>query len=635
MKKYIFAYRFVFIATVLLGILAQGIMTAVSLFLMYLVDAIATGNMANLVTSAYLGFGAVAVFFLSLWAYTRMMALYSYKTVLKLTNDVFRAVMASSISEFNKSNSAKYISVINNDIKMVNEKYFAPVLALTKDISTMVFALGAMFFLSPVNAVIALVLTSAPLFMPMVFAKKLAATNMAHMEKLAVLNEKVKDFLSGFEVIKTFGITRNINEKFSGTANESAKAQYTASKASMDVGTFSGTVLVATQILTYIAAGYFVITGSITIGAVVAIAGLSGSITGPIQYVSLNIAHIKSSKEVREGLLKIMTPRDDDTREKTADFDCGIQIENLTYTYGSVNEPAPENKSVKPKVMMLTPKPGQSIEEALADAGIDMSKGTTINGGDLNPAEIQNILNSPEKIMEKLNKTPDAMEGAALKNISYTFKRGGKYAIVGGSGSGKSTLLRLLMGYYDNYGGNVRVGENEMRDINRERLYESLSIMHQNVFMLDDTLKNNVTLLNPYSESEYAKAIEKAQLGDFIRNLPHGSDTKIGEGGNAISGGERQRVAIARALIKGSKVLLMDEATSNLDNETAYSIEKAFIETPDTTGIFVTHRLTKDLLRHCDGILVMRGGKLAESGTFDELYQKKDYFYSLCNISER
>jgi len=628
-KKYIMAHPIIFIATVLLGILTQGMGTAISLFLMFVIDSITAGDMAGLVTSAYMGAGVVAIFFVSLLAYARFCVMYSYKTVFRLKNDIFSAIMGTKISHFSQSNSAKHISVLNNDIKMVDEKYIQSILALSKDISTMIFALGAMAFLSPVNALIALVLSSSPLILPALFGKKLSSTNMAHMGKMAVLNERVKDFLLGFEVIKTFGIEKNIKARFSASALESEKTRYEAGKVSVNVGTFSGTIIVATQILTYLVAGYFVITGSITIGAVIAIAGLSSSIMTPIQYVSMNIANIKATREIRDGLLYVMQPADPQIRDKEADFSQGIKLENVSFRYEApADESKPKTTASAPKIQMLTLKPGQSIEDLLAEIGIDINEATVLDGANMPPEALQSILDNPEKSLS-------VPSGAVLKNISYTFKPGGKYAIVGGSGSGKSTLLRILMGYYDNYVGNVRVGENEIKDISRESLYKSLSMMHQNVFMLDDTLRNNITLYNPYSDEEYTRAVSKARLEAFVEALPQGSETKVGEGGNTLSGGERQRVAIARALIKGSEVIILDEATANLDNETAYDIEKALLETPGMTCIFATHRYARERLRQCDGILVMRDGALAEAGTFDELYNKKEYFYSLYTISER
>ena len=309
---------------------------------MFIVDSIATGDVSNLLTAAYLSAGVVILFYLLLWAYARGVVLYSCKTTVKLKNDIFYSILKSKISDFSKLNSAKYISIINNDIQMFSDKYVNGILEVTKFITNIVFALVAMAFLSPLNALIALVLSSSPLILPIIFGNKLSQTNMKHMEKLAVLNEKAKDFLLGFEVIKTFGIERNIEGIFSKAVTDTEKSRYAANKVSVKLGSLSGAFIIAANFLTYLVAGYFVITGSITIGAVVAIAGLSGSISGPMQYLSINIASIKSTKEMRERLKQILTPIQTLPKTKEANFHSDIQIKNLSFKYEQSTTDAPE-----------------------------------------------------------------------------------------------------------------------------------------------------------------------------------------------------------------------------------------------------------------------------------------------------
>jgi len=685
MKKFILAHPFIFAVTILLGIATQGLSAFFSLFLMHVVDSITVGDMDSLITSIYYGMGFVALFFVLLYMYTRFTVMYSYKTIFRLKNDIFSAILRKKISDFNQSNSAKYISAINNDIQMVNDKYIASILAITKDVSTMLFALGAMAFLSPVNALVALILSSSPMVLPAIFGKKLSSTNMTHMRKLSTLNEKVKDFLSGFEVIKTFGIEKNIGEKFSRTALAAEEARYDANKVSVKVGSLSGTSMVATQLVTYLVAGYFVITGSISIGAVIAIAGLSGTIMHPINLMAINFSNIKSTKDIRGGLLETMETPNNITKEAVADFADGITLRNLSFKYEVKVEKKGVSTKRKPTIRMVQ-MDGRSLEETLASVGITSTDNVRVmDGSNIDPDTLEGILdpskNASKKVMEEagiplnehgepdiaailashgytdvdmsqvkviqsdntdevadlLNEfgaatnQPKPPIGAVLKNVNYSFKKGGKYAIIGGSGSGKSTLLKLVMGYYDDYLGELIVGNSEIRDVNRESLYGSLSMIHQNVFLLDDTLRNNITLDNPYTDQEFESAVTSAKLLDVIDALPNGSLSRVGEGGNTLSGGEKQRVAIARALIKGCEVMILDEAMASLDNETAYEIENALLTNESLTCIFVTHRYNKELLQKYDGILVMKKGELVESGTFDDLYDQKGYFYSLYN----
>lgn len=214
-----------------------------------------------------------------------------------------------------------------------------------------------------------------------------------------------------------------------------------------------------------------------------------------------------------------------------------------------------------------------------------------------------------------------------LKDVAVTFEKGKKYAVVGTSGSGKSTLLKLLMQYYEEYNGEILFGGREGRRVGKERLYEKIAMMHQKVFMFDDTLRNNITMYQEYGDEELNRAIERAGLSSVVAEK--GLDALLGEGGNKLSGGEQQRVAIARAFLKKADILLFDEATASLDQETSAKIENTVLEQPDLTAIVITHKLDERMLRKYDSLVVVRKGRIAEMGTFEELMEQKQYFYNL------
>lgn len=222
----------------------------------------------------------------------------------------------------------------------------------------------------------------------------------------------------------------------------------------------------------------------------------------------------------------------------------------------------------------------------------------------------------------------------SLDEISFQIEKGNKYAIVGGSGSGKSTLLKLLLRYYEDYKGKILIDGIDNREIRVIDLYMLISVIQQNVFMFDDSIKNNISLYKDYDDNDISRAIELSGLKGFVDSLPNGINSSVGENGCNLSGGEKQRVAIARALIKNTPILVLDEATSALDNETAYNIEKSIIDLSELTSLVVTHKLNRDILKRYDRIIVVRGGKVAELGTFDELIDKRGYFYSLYNVTK-
>lgn len=218
-----------------------------------------------------------------------------------------------------------------------------------------------------------------------------------------------------------------------------------------------------------------------------------------------------------------------------------------------------------------------------------------------------------------------------LKDVNLEFDAGKSYAIVGGSGSGKSTLLNLIMGSYDGYEGRVIMGGRELKGVDTDSIFDVVSVIQQNVFIFDDTVKQNICLFREFPADAVESAVSRAGLKQLVAEK--GWEYSCGEGGAHLSGGERQRISIARSLLKESQVLLVDEATSSLDAETADSVINAILDVDGLTRLVVTHRLDEKALKRFDGIIVMRNGRVAEQGTFGELMNKKDYFYSLYQVS--
>jgi len=219
----------------------------------------------------------------------------------------------------------------------------------------------------------------------------------------------------------------------------------------------------------------------------------------------------------------------------------------------------------------------------------------------------------------------------ALKNVNLEFKKGKSYALVGGSGSGKSTLLKLLMGYFNDYQGTAKYDDNEIIDIDLDSLYDVVAVVQQNVFLFDKSIKDNITMFKEFTEEEIDQAVLVSGLSSLISEK--GMEYTCGENGCNLSGGEKQRVSIARCLIKGTPVLLMDEATASLDNATAFQVENDILDMDMLTRIIVTHRLQEQLLNKYDEIIVLKDGALEEQGGFDNLMNAKGYFYSLYNVA--
>lgn len=214
-----------------------------------------------------------------------------------------------------------------------------------------------------------------------------------------------------------------------------------------------------------------------------------------------------------------------------------------------------------------------------------------------------------------------------LKNFNMIFEKGKSYAIVGPSGSGKSTLLNILLGNFHTYDGQILIDSADLKAIRQDSIYELFSVIHQNVFIFNSSLKDNITLFKEYPKKQLENVIKLAGLSELAQ--AKGLDYMCSENGTNLSGGERQRISIARCLLHASPVLLVDEATAALDRITAANIMDSILVLPDMTKIVVTHTLEENLLKRFDLILTMSDGHIQEAGSFEELIAQKGLFYSL------
>ena len=222
-------------------------------------------------------------------------------------------------------------------------------------------------------------------------------------------------------------------------------------------------------------------------------------------------------------------------------------------------------------------------------------------------------------------------EAEVLKDINVTFEKGKSYAIVGGSGSGKSTLFKLMLGHHRNYQGELTLDGKHMNTLDLDSLYNQMTVIQQDVFLFDSTLKDNITMFREFDGDKLNSAVNRAGLDRLL--VEKGDTYSCGEGGKNLSGGEKQRISIARCLIRETPILLMDEATAALDNNTALMVESAILDIKDLTRIIITHRFHEQVLNKYDEILVMHKGNIVERGNYVDLMEQKGYFYSLYNVA--
>lgn len=222
-----------------------------------------------------------------------------------------------------------------------------------------------------------------------------------------------------------------------------------------------------------------------------------------------------------------------------------------------------------------------------------------------------------------------------IKDVSFKIPEGSVTAIVGPSGSGKTTLCNLIARFYDVSGGQILVGGKDVRDYTCDSLLKNISMVFQNVYLFEDTIRNNICFgKDDATEEEMIQAAKAARCHDFITALPNGYDTVIGEGGSSLSGGEKQRISIARAILKDAPIVILDEATASIDPENEHLIQAAISAlTEGKTIIAIAHRIAT--IENADQILVLDKGKIVQSGIHKNLVKREGIYQKFVEIRKQ
>lgn len=521
-------------------------------------DSAANRSMEQLTRTAQIFIVVFPVFILAFYLSDYTKAKFIRRASSQYKELAFERLSRKSISAFSKESTARYLSVLTNDVNTLELQGMENLGYLVQSICTAFVAVAMMLCYSWFLAL----LTIGGSILPILVSVIMGNCYAAHEKRVSDQNEahmgRIKDLLQGFSVLKSFKgeeqakrLYHEDNEKLE--ARKEAKRKYQA--AINAAGNAAGIFL---QIAIFLIGAYLSLRGTITIGTVMIFVNLSGNVITAIERVPGYWAGIRASRELIR---------------KMAD----LNEENIQHT-------------------------GISIEPKLQNA-----------------ISFENVSFAYE-------------EGKpVLKDITMKFEAGKKYAIVGGSGSGKTTLLNLLMGGCRGYGGSLTIDGKEVSNVDPDSLYELLSLIGQNVFLFDDTIRQNITMFRSFPDEAVDSAAERSGLAEVI--AAKGEGYRCGENGSGLSGGERQRVSIARALLRQTPVLMLDEATAALDNQTAFEVTDAILKLEGLTRIVVTHRLEPALLQQYDEILVLREGRITERGTYRELMDKTGYFYSLYHVS--
>ena len=474
-------------------------------------------------------------------------------------NKVFKSILDRDYREFSKEKSGKFISILTENMKKIEQDYLHQYFNISKNISLMIFSLVAMFIGNWFLTLLVIIASIIPMMISGFIGQKSASLQNSSMIADQKYLAKVKDILAGFLVIKSFNVKEAIGQDYK---NESEKLdEIYFRKGKFDV--LSNVISQLSGMIVFLVAFgggmYLVFGGHTTIGSVTAIVQLVNFVVMPLNEIGMGMS------KFREGQATL------------------------------------NSFEVKDVIELQTGKTKEYFDDVISFSNVDFS-----------------YPNAEEKI---------------FNHLSLQIKKGEKIAIVGMSGSGKSTLLNLLLRFYDVTSGYISIDNQDLQAISAESLYNLMTIVQQDVYIFDDTLKANITLSQSFTEDDIKKAVQQSGLESYILENELGLQTLCGENGSNLSGGQKQRLSIARALIRKTPILLLDEATSSLDNKVTTEIENSILEIQDLTVLVVTHKLNKSMLKKYNRILFMKNGVIVEDGSFDNLMDRKGEFYKLVELS--
>ena len=554
--KYLFKYKLLFFTRVLTISLAALSVICFDFMMGFIVDIFSNGEKEKFVPIILASIFLIILLFVTEYIDGYVMSSYIKNTVNYLRCDIFTKILNKDMKDFSLDNSGKYISILYNDIKIIEDSLLNNIFLVISSFISFIISLLFLFSISPSIVIFIVIFGILGFVIPNALSKKLIIEKNNYSHNLEEITSVTKDLFSGFEVIKGFNIGSKINTIFKNSSNTVESTKKKCSILESIIKGFSLSFSVTVYLGVLILGGYLMYKGEISVGTAIIIIQLSTHIVGPVKTSISLINQIKSVSLIADKIDEILYDSCEDIEEVSLPkFENSIEIKNLDFSYTN--------------------------------------------------------------------------DRKALNNINLTFEKNKKYAIVGESGCGKSTLIKLLMRYYKDYNGDILIDNKDIHKIFSNDLYKNMSMIQQNVFMFDDSIKENIKLFANYSDEEVLSICDRSGLSNLISRLPDGINSLVGENGNKLSGGEKQRIAIARSLINNTKILILDESTSALDNETAYNLESSLLSINDLTLIVVTHKLIKNILLNYDEIIVMKDGMVIEKGSFDYLISLKGYFYSL------
>lgn len=559
MKECIKRNKLLLILTIIFSIISSAAMVGLSLFIQTTIDYVTIGNMDGFKRILIYSVGYGILIGLLYFIYDILSKMFIRNLLKMLRNKVFFGILRRNYKDFNSKNTADYISVLTNDMKLIEENYVVPLLLILQYSVMFGVTVILLLYLSPLVTLGIFISMLLIFIVPSIFGKTLENKQLELSNRLSFFTSKLKDIFLGYDVIRSYNLRNNTTKEFQEENNNLANAKFTADKIFVINESISQILGLGTQFVAIFLSAYLVIKGELTMGMLIAIVQLSATFVQPVIMIMSNVPKLNSVKPIIKRIDDFSNYEDTDFVGKDKPyFNSNLEISNLYFNYGN--------------------------------------------------------------------------ERPAIDNISLRIDRNKKYAIVGGSGCGKSTLVKLMLGYYSDFNGDIKFDGNSIKNLDIEQLNKMISIIHQNVYMFDKTIKDNICLYKEFSKEQINNVLNLSGANKFIEETTNGLNYLVGENGSNLSGGQRQRIAIARALIQQTPILVLDEGTSAIDMQTAYDIESKLLSVENLTLITITHKMSEELLSLYDEIIYMENGQIVERGNLRELLDKKDKFFRFYTV---
>lgn len=448
-----------------------------------------------------------------------------------LRRDMGYSLLRKSHQEFHSKQTGEYLSQFTDDVNQIEQLAWEPFYNLVGEVASIVLSLVVLVSLHWSLLVVSLVTAAAMILAPKLVQRKIERLSQECTQAQALAVSKLKDLLSGFDVLRFFSRERRFLEGIEDANSQTEGARKERSVKQMLWNDILDTFAFAMQEANVVLIGVLSIQGILPISTIFGGGNLCSSVYNGFRRLSNLRLSMISAKPYFDKITVHADENTDLSAEKPMQpISRGIEMEGLSFAY--------ESKPV-------------------------------------------------------------------LKNASFTFEKGKKYALTGSSGCGKSTVLKLLLGWLPGYSGKILLDGRDAREYTPEQLQSSMSYIEQDVFLFNSTIRDNITLGESFTDEQMDKALKESALAGDLVNMPQGLDTLVGEDGSCLSGGQKQRVAIARALIHGRSILLVDEGTSALDQKNADIVEKSLLSNPDLTLILVSHHLSNERKAQFDKVYTL------------------------------